>query len=114
MEMIIDPRRKRKEQHTPVYIGETEVERVKTFKFLGTYISEDFIWSHNTQQLLRRSQQRLYFLRRLRKFGMSTGLLSNFYRYNKRVSGSVQHFSKRLTAVDLTDGVGEASAVIHY
>ncbi|KAK3538455.1 hypothetical protein QTP86_003706 [Hemibagrus guttatus] len=25
-EMIIDPRRKRKEQHTPIYIGETEVE----------------------------------------------------------------------------------------
>ncbi|KAK3562666.1 hypothetical protein QTP86_004086 [Hemibagrus guttatus] len=33
-EMIIDPRRKRKEQDTPIYLGETEVERVKTFKFL--------------------------------------------------------------------------------
>ncbi|KAK3517437.1 hypothetical protein QTP70_010671 [Hemibagrus guttatus] len=60
-------RRKRKEQHTPIYIGETEVERVKTFKFLGTYINKDFTWSHTTQQLLRRSQQRLYFLRRLKK-----------------------------------------------
>ncbi|KAK3548205.1 hypothetical protein QTP70_005179 [Hemibagrus guttatus] len=79
-EMIIDPRRKRKEQHTPIYISETEVEMVKMFKFLRTYISEDFIWSHNTQQLLRRSWQRLYFLRRLRKFGMSTEILSNFYR----------------------------------
>ncbi|KAK3568712.1 hypothetical protein QTP86_013878, partial [Hemibagrus guttatus] len=79
-EMIIDPWRKRKEQHTPIYIGETEIKRVKTIKFLGTYISEDFTWSHNTQQLLRRSQQRLYFLRRLRKFGMSTEILSNFYR----------------------------------
>ncbi|KAK3554578.1 hypothetical protein QTP70_025534, partial [Hemibagrus guttatus] len=59
--MIIDPRRKRKEQHTPIYIGETEVAKVKTFKFLGTYISKDFTWSHNTQQLLRRFQQRLYF-----------------------------------------------------
>ncbi|MCI4378698.1 hypothetical protein PGIGA_G00218730 [Pangasianodon gigas] len=77
-EMIIDPRRRRKEQHTPVYIGETEVERVKTFKFLGIYSSKDLTWSHNTQQLLRRSQQRLYFLRRLRKFGMSTEILSNF------------------------------------
>ncbi|KAK3524971.1 hypothetical protein QTP86_011789 [Hemibagrus guttatus] len=78
---IIDPRRKRKEQHTPIYIGDTEVGRVKTFKFFGNYISEDFTWSHNTQHLLRRSQQRLYFLRRLRKFGMSTEILSNFYRY---------------------------------
>ncbi|XDV52623.1 hypothetical protein PO909_021331 [Leuciscus waleckii] len=66
-EMIID-RRRRKEQHTPIYIGETEVERVKTFKFLGTYISEDFTWSHNTQQ------------QRLRKFGMASKILSNFYR----------------------------------
>ncbi|KAK3564962.1 hypothetical protein QTP86_031921, partial [Hemibagrus guttatus] len=48
-EMIIDPRRRRREQHNPIYIGETEVERVKTFKFLGTYISEDFTWCHNTQ-----------------------------------------------------------------
>ncbi|KAK3521243.1 hypothetical protein QTP70_001557 [Hemibagrus guttatus] len=78
--MIIDPRRRRKEQHIPIYIGETEVERVKTFKFLGTYISEHFTWSHNTQQLLRRSQQRLYFLRRLRKFGILTEILSNFYK----------------------------------
>lgn len=56
-EMIIDPRRRRrKEQHTPIYNGETEVERLKTIKFLGTYISEDLTWSNNTQQLLRKSQ----------------------------------------------------------
>lgn len=81
-ELVIDPRR-RKELHTPLLINETEVERVKTFKFLGTYISEDLTWSHNTQQIIKTdtvSQQRLYFLRRLKKFGMSTKILSNFYR----------------------------------
>ncbi|KAK3548241.1 hypothetical protein QTP70_005820 [Hemibagrus guttatus] len=52
-EMITDPRRKRKEQHTPIYI------------------SEDFTWFHNTQQ-------------RLRKFGMSTEILSNFYRWGNK------------------------------
>ncbi|KAI4894209.1 hypothetical protein NFI96_027345, partial [Prochilodus magdalenae] len=33
-EMIVDPRRRRRELHTPLFIGGTEVERVKTFKFL--------------------------------------------------------------------------------
>ncbi|XP_054650702.1 uncharacterized protein LOC129191401 [Dunckerocampus dactyliophorus] len=79
-EMIIDPRTREKEPHRPLFIGETEVERVKTFKFLGTHISEDLTWSHNTQQILKKSQRRLYFLRRLRKFGMSTTILSCFYR----------------------------------
>ncbi|XP_054631651.1 E3 ubiquitin-protein ligase znrf1 isoform X2 [Dunckerocampus dactyliophorus] len=79
-EMIIDPRTREKEPHRPLFIDETEVERVKTFKFLGTHISEDLTWSHNTQQMMKKSQRRLYFLRRLRKFGMSTTILSCFYR----------------------------------
>lgn len=29
-EMIIDPRRKEKEQHTPTHLSETEEQRVKT------------------------------------------------------------------------------------
>ncbi|KAI4897459.1 hypothetical protein NFI96_029061 [Prochilodus magdalenae] len=40
-EMIVDPRRRRRELHTPLFIGGTEVERVKTFKFLGVHISKD-------------------------------------------------------------------------
>ncbi|KAI4900347.1 hypothetical protein NFI96_028637, partial [Prochilodus magdalenae] len=79
-EMIVDPRRRRQELHTPLFIGETEVERVKNFKFLGVHISEDLTWLHNTHYIVRKSQQRLYFLRRLRKFGMSAQILSNFYR----------------------------------
>ncbi|KAI4874696.1 hypothetical protein NFI96_021606, partial [Prochilodus magdalenae] len=79
-EIIVDPRRRRQELHTPLFISGAEVERVKTFKFLGVHISEDLTWSHNTHYIVRKSQQRLYFLRRLRKFGMSAQILSNFYR----------------------------------
>ncbi|XP_054623143.1 rab effector MyRIP isoform X2 [Dunckerocampus dactyliophorus] len=57
-EMIIDPRTREKEPHKPLFIDETEVERVKTFKFLGTHISEDLTWSHNTQQVIKKSQRR--------------------------------------------------------
>ncbi len=60
-EMIIDwrRRRRRKEQNTLIHIDEAEVERVKTFKSLRTYISEDLTWSHNCCQLLKKAQQRL-------------------------------------------------------
>ena len=77
-ELIMEPRKR--SEHSPLHIGETQVEKVKTFKFLGTYISEDLSWSHNTQHIAKKSQQRLYFLRKLRKFGLSSKLLSNFYR----------------------------------
>lgn len=53
--MVIDPRSIR-ELHKPLYIDETQVETIK------------------------KSQQRQYFLRRLRKFGMPAKILSNFYR----------------------------------
>ncbi|KAI4899059.1 hypothetical protein NFI96_009056 [Prochilodus magdalenae] len=54
-EMIVDPRRRRQELHTPLFIGGTEVERLKTFKFLGVHISEDLTWSHNTHYIVRKS-----------------------------------------------------------
>ncbi|KAI4875202.1 hypothetical protein NFI96_000084 [Prochilodus magdalenae] len=79
-EMIVDPRRRRQELHTPLFIGGTEVERVKTFKFPSIHISDDLTSSHNTHYIVRKSQQRLYFLRGLRTFGMSAQILSNFYR----------------------------------
>lgn len=60
-EMIIDLR-KRKEQHAPLYIDGTQVERVKSFKVLGTYISEDLTWTHNTQQIFKKAQQRLLII----------------------------------------------------
>ena len=62
------------------HIVETQVERVKTFKFLGIHISEDLFWSHNTQHIARKLQQWLYFLRNLKKFVLSTKLLSKFYK----------------------------------
>ena len=55
------------------------MERVSSFKFLDIYISDDLTWTLNTTQLVKKAQQRLYFLRRLRKFGMSPKILSNFY-----------------------------------
>ena len=49
-EVIVDLRKGRS-QHTPLHIGETEVERVDNFKFLSFHIREDFTWTqHITHQ----------------------------------------------------------------
>lgn len=56
------------------------MERVSTFKFLGTHISENLTWKHNTNCLIKKAQQRLYFLRVLMKVNLSQQLLISFYR----------------------------------
>uniref|UniRef100_A0AAQ6IKW0 Alkylated DNA repair protein AlkB homologue 8 N-terminal domain-containing protein n=1 Tax=Anabas testudineus TaxID=64144 RepID=A0AAQ6IKW0_ANATE len=77
-EMIVDMRKK-SSTHQPLFIRELEVERVSSFKYLGVNISEDLTWTLNTTQLVKKAQQRLYFLRRMRKFGMSPKILNSFY-----------------------------------
>ncbi|KAI2667379.1 RNA-directed DNA polymerase from mobile element jockey [Labeo rohita] len=65
--------------HTPLYINEEMVERVSCFKFLGTYISEDLLWTKNIMALVKKAQKRLYFLRMLRKVNLPQRLLVSFY-----------------------------------
>ncbi|KAL6475087.1 hypothetical protein MHYP_G00161270 [Metynnis hypsauchen] len=78
-ELIVDFRRGSRE-HAPLSIEGAMVERVNSFRFLGVYISEDLTWSHNTSHIIRKSQQRLHFLRRLKKVNLPQQLLCNFYR----------------------------------
>ncbi len=69
-ELVVDYRRQSRE-HTPITIDKTPVERVDSFKFLGVHITEDLTWSAHTDAVLKKAHQRLFFLRRLRKFGTS-------------------------------------------
>ncbi len=62
-----------------ISIDKTHVERVNSFKFLGVHITEDLTWSAHTDAVLKKAHQRLFFLRRLRKFGMSPSILRSFY-----------------------------------
>ena len=55
------------------------VEKVATFKFLGTYFSEDLTWTQNTHCLISKAQQQLYFLRAVRKLNLPQQLLLSFY-----------------------------------
>jgi hypothetical protein len=68
--------RKQKREHA--LINRTAVERVSSLKFLDVHITEDLTWTNNTT-LVKRAQQRLYFLKRLKKFGMPPQVLSKYY-----------------------------------
>ncbi len=77
-ELVVDLRRQSRE-HTPITIDKTPVEQVNSFKFLGVHITEDLTWSAHTDAVLKKSHQRLFFLRQLRKFGMSPSILRSFH-----------------------------------
>ncbi len=77
-ELVVDYRRQSRE-HTPITIDKTPVEQVNSFNFLGVHITEDLTWSAHTDAVLKKAHQRLFFLRRLRKFGTSPSILRSFY-----------------------------------
>eukprot|EP00061_Rhincodon_typus_P001745 g15653.t1 len=78
-ELIIDFRKKGGE-HTPIYLNGTEVERVKSIKFLGVMITDNLSWASQVNATVKKAQQRLFFRRRLRKFDISIRSLTNFSR----------------------------------
>ena len=78
-ELVVDYRRK-KTAIQPLLIGGVCVERVSDFRFLGANIMEDLTWGVNTTVLVKKAQQRLYFLRVLRKNNIPQKLLVSFYR----------------------------------
>ena len=78
-EVIVDFR-KNPGNIIPLTINNSEVEIVDSFKYLGVHISSDFKWETNVDSIVKKSQQRLFFLRRLRSFRVGQELLVKFYR----------------------------------
>ncbi len=63
----------------PLTIMNSTVTAVESFRFLGTTISQDLKWDIHIDSIVRKAQQRLYFLRQLRKFNLPQELLKQFY-----------------------------------
>ena len=78
-EMVIDFRRN-STPIDPLFINGQPIETVESFKFLGSLISCDLTWDLNTNSIIKRAQQRMYFLRQLKKFGLKKEILTQFYR----------------------------------
>ncbi len=64
----------------PLTIDISTVERVSSTKFLGVHITENLTWTTNTISLSKKAQQRLHFLRRLKRASLSPSILTTFYR----------------------------------
>ncbi len=57
----------------------TRSKQWRWFGFLGTTISQDLKWDNHIESIVKKAQQRLYFLRQLRKFNLPMELLKQFY-----------------------------------
>uniref|UniRef100_A0A3P9LR30 Reverse transcriptase domain-containing protein n=1 Tax=Oryzias latipes TaxID=8090 RepID=A0A3P9LR30_ORYLA len=78
-EMVVDFRRT-PTQHAPLIVNGAAVERVSCTKFLGVHISDDLSWNQNTASLAKKAQQRLYFLRKLKRARAPPPIMQTFYR----------------------------------
>ncbi|KAI3363991.1 hypothetical protein L3Q82_001587 [Scortum barcoo] len=63
----------------PFHPEQHSVSAVETFRFLGSTISQDLKWESNIDAIRKKAQQRMYFLRQLRKFNVPQELLIQFY-----------------------------------
>ncbi|KAI2644929.1 Heat shock protein 75 kDa, mitochondrial [Labeo rohita] len=77
VEMTVDFRRN-PPALTPLTIMNSTVAVVDSFKFLGTNISQDLKWDIHTDSIVKKAQQRLYFLRQLKKFYLPQELMTQF------------------------------------
>ncbi len=76
-EVVLDFRRNSVD-HPPLTIDSSTVERVSSTKFLGVHITEDLTWTTNTMSLSKKAQQRLHFLRRLKRASLPPPILTTF------------------------------------
>ena len=76
-ELIVDFRRNTK-AHDPLCISGLKVERVNEYKYLGTVIDDKLNWNENSKVLYGKANQRLFFLRKLRKFNVDINILTCF------------------------------------
>uniref|UniRef100_A0A8C1PH18 Reverse transcriptase domain-containing protein n=1 Tax=Cyprinus carpio TaxID=7962 RepID=A0A8C1PH18_CYPCA len=76
--MVVDFRRSHT-NNSPLNTNGSSVEIVKSYKFLGVHLTENLTWSLNTSSIAKKAQQRLYFLRRLKKAHLPPPILTTFY-----------------------------------
>ena len=63
----------------PICTSGDAIERVKSFKLLGVYISEDLTWGVHCDYIVKKANRRLYALRSLKKCGVPTCDLITVY-----------------------------------
>ncbi len=64
----------------PVLVEGEPVEVVTSFKYLGTFLDSTLSFDKNTDMIVRKANQRLYLLRKLKSFNVSQRTLQMVYR----------------------------------
>ena len=70
----------KKKNHIPVTVEQQSVEVVSSFKYLGTAVDSKLSFNDNVVYVYKKAQQRLYLLRKLRSFGVSSHVVESVYR----------------------------------
>uniref|UniRef100_A0AAV2JIR7 Alkylated DNA repair protein AlkB homologue 8 N-terminal domain-containing protein n=1 Tax=Knipowitschia caucasica TaxID=637954 RepID=A0AAV2JIR7_KNICA len=78
VEMIVDFR-KSTVPPPPPSVMDSPITSVESFRFLGTTITQDLKWEPAISSLIKKAQQRMYFLRQLRKAKLPAQMLVQFY-----------------------------------
>ena len=75
-EMIVDFRR---QEHSPgkTIIHNNKAEIVSKYKYLGTTFDDKLKWD-NTEEIVKKGQQRLYLLRKLNYFSVDQKIVTLF------------------------------------
>ncbi len=85
----------------PLTITDSTVTAVESFRFLGTTISQDLKWDNHIDSIVRKAQQRLYFLHQLRKFNLPQELLKSEKLPNLRRLQRVVRTAERIIGITL-------------
>ncbi|TWW53951.1 putative RNA-directed DNA polymerase from transposon BS [Takifugu flavidus] len=81
VEMIVDFR-KVTAPLPPLALMDSPITSVDSFRFLGTTITRDLKWEPTISSLIKKAQQRMFFLRQLRKLKLPPRMLAQFYTAN--------------------------------
>ena len=75
--MIVDIRRPSKSP-PPILMKNVEVERVSTYKYLGSVLDEKLAWTAHVDNIIKRLNSRMFCLGKLGWFGVRTEILKLF------------------------------------
>ncbi|TWW56579.1 hypothetical protein D4764_08G0005660 [Takifugu flavidus] len=78
VEMIVDFR-KVTAPLPPLALMDSPITIADSFRFLGTTITRDLKWEPTISSLIKKAQQRMFFLRQLRKLKLPPRMLAQFY-----------------------------------
>ena len=78
-ELIVDFRKNRPVSEVSIIHG-ANVEIVTSYKYLGTIVDDKLKFTENAQAIVKKGQQRLYFLHKLKSFSVDKSIISLFYK----------------------------------